>query len=212
MFKKNLEKIYKKYNERASKNEDDVVLNFIDSMGVKDEKTKYFEVGSGTGRFPEIIQKKRPDFSVKCLEINNDLVNMTRGKDLDTVLGSVLNLPFQNEEFDIVHCSHVIEHFGYPDIIQVFDEIFRVTKNKGCVIIRSPLMHRGFYFDIDHVRPYPPESILNYYNNPQQQAVGKCKIEKIKVWYRREVVSAWFLPEIPRKAIDLLLRILWIYI
>ena len=85
----------------------------------------------------------------------------------------------------IVHCSHLIEHFKYPEVAQVIDELLRVTKIGGICIIRSPLMWEYFYCDLDHVRPYPPEAIISYFNNDQQQRKGQSKIQVLNIWYRK---------------------------
>ena len=95
-------------------------------------------------------------------------------------------MPFSDNSFDIMHCSHVIEHFGYPAITQALDELFRVAKINGYVIIRSPFMHPGFYNDIDHVRPYPPKTIMQYFNHKQQQKTSAQKIKIISEFHRPE--------------------------
>ena len=45
-------------------------------------------------------------------------------------------LPYSNEEFETVYCSHVIEHVS--DINQSLQEIVRVAKNDGIIIIGVP--------------------------------------------------------------------------
>ena len=54
------------------------------------------------------------------------------------------------------------------------------------MIIRSPLVinHR-FYFDIDHVRPYPPEAVLNYFSYEQQQKKSAYMSEELGRYYTR---------------------------
>jgi ubiquinone/menaquinone biosynthesis C-methylase UbiE len=92
---------------------------------------------------------------------------------------------FPDNLFDIVHCSHVIEHIAYPKIMTFLDELIRITKPGGHIIIRSPLMSPGFLLNIDHIRPYPPKAILDYYSNPQQQVVGEYSITPVKIHLRR---------------------------
>lgn len=137
------------------------------------------------GRFPIKIKKEFSNINIECVEINSDLANKTSLAGIHTSISNVLLLPYENESFDIVHCSHVIEHFKYPEITQVLEQLLRITKDNGYIIIRSPLWHKDFYLDIDHVRPYPPETILNYFKNEQQQKVGVGNLKMIKCWYRR---------------------------
>lgn len=185
------------------------VLEFLKNQPAK-ESLRYLEVGAGLGRFPNLL-KNDPSFSsldITCLEINPDLCDNLKKQNLKTIQGSVTDLPFPANSFDVVHCAHVIEHFGYPDITNVLDELMRVTKTHGHIIIRSPLMHGGFYNDIDHVRPYPPKCILQYFDNQQQQKQGQQRIKLIRVWWRKDAYGIPFeLPGI--NALNLLLKMLW---
>jgi SAM-dependent methyltransferase len=78
--------------------------------------------------------------------------------------GNVLTLPFKDNAFDGVHCAHLIEHL-YPDqVIKCLKELDRVLVPGGLLIIRSPLLHRLFFEDPSHIRPYPPSGILGLLN------------------------------------------------
>lgn len=184
-FNSFLKKQKQYFVDKTNKNEDKTVLKFLESL-CKSKKFKYLEVGSGRGRFPLKITTMFENIDIECFEINQDLAKITSENGLATSIGDAINLPYKSESFDILHCSHVVEHFKYPEITQLLDQLFRVTKQFGYVIIRSPLLHPGFYLDIDHVRPYPPETILNYFKNTQQQKVGQANVKMIKCWYRRE--------------------------
>lgn len=50
------------------------------------------------------------------------------------VLADACHLPFQNDSFDLVLSSHVIEHVSYPELM--LHELTRVSK--GRVIVRCP--------------------------------------------------------------------------
>jgi len=47
-------------------------------------------------------------------------------------------LPFKNECFDHVYSSHLIEHFGHREVINVLVEWVRVLKRNGIIEIRCP--------------------------------------------------------------------------
>ena len=144
------------------------------------------DVGSGLCNFPIYIRNQCDNSKISCLDINQDLVDLAGNLGFAALRAKITKLPYENESFDVTHCSHVIEHLVYPDIISAIDELIRVTKNNGLLIIRSPLWanHR-FYNDIDHIRPYPPESIINYIKNRQQQSVSRQEIVEVRRWYTR---------------------------
>jgi ubiquinone/menaquinone biosynthesis C-methylase UbiE len=174
-----------KFINECNNHEDKPVISFLNTLK-SDINIKYLEVGSGLGRFPLKIRELFKNINIECLEINSDLAMITNNLGLKTVVSDVIFLPYQSKSFDIIHCSHVIEHFKYPEIIQVLEQLYEITKLGGYIIFRSPLMHSDFYLDIDHVRPYPPETILNYFKNSQQQKVGDGNLEVILCWYRRQ--------------------------
>lgn len=164
-------------------NEDRPVVDFFNSLE-SSLSYNYIEIGSGLCRFPKKIKNIFHNFNISCLEINEESVSIAKENGFKTIIGNVLCNNMESETYDIVHCSHIIEHFKYPDVIKFIDEMLRITKCGGYLIIRSPLMWEHFYDDIDHIRPYPPEAILNYLYNPQQQSVGHNKVQVEKIWYR----------------------------
>ena len=193
------------YIEKTTEREDAPVLNFLKSLD-KGKNYKYLEVGAGTGRFPLLAKSSFKNLEIECLEINQKLSGKLVGNGLKTTSGSVLNMPFQNDGFDIVHCSHLIEHFGYPDITKVLDELFRVVKAGGYVIIRTPLMHPNFYADIDHIRPYPLRTLIQYTNTEEQQRSPNFKAKLLSFWNRH------WAPEFRNlRRVNKILQILWMY-
>ena len=52
------------------------------------------------------------------------------------VKADICNLPFKNEEFDVVFCNHVLEHI--PDDTKAMEELYRVLKNNGLGIFQIP--------------------------------------------------------------------------
>ncbi len=180
-----IKQIQAKYYTRTTVEEDRPVLDFIKKLSPNNHYN-YLEVGAGLGRFVKLVKNNYKNLDIDCLEINEQLHQDLIAAEFKSSLGSICKMPFQNNSFDIVHCSHIIEHLGYPEITQALDELFRVVKTNGYVIIRSPFMHPGFYNDIDHIRPYPPKTILQYFGNRQQQKTAKEQIKLIKEFHRPE--------------------------
>lgn len=169
-------------------NEDSPIIDFLERLDHQ-KKYTFLEVGSGLCRFVKNLHKRFPNITITCVEINSDLAKIAENEGCKVYNTSFLENNIETGSFDIVHCSHMIEHFGYPDIRHVLDELLRITKPDGFLILRSPLMWEHFYDDLDHVRPYPPDSILNYLYNPQQQNVGKNEINIVQTWYRTRPIE-----------------------
>lgn len=169
-------------NSEKSANEDVPVIDFINSLNSA-ERIKWLEVGSGECRFVKKIMQLYPKIDITCIEISPSLAKIAKDLGVRVINKNVLDVT-DIEEYDIVHCSHVIEHFGYPHVVQFLDFLVNSTKTDGHLIIRSPLMWKNFYWDMDHIRPYRPESILDYFRYNQQQKAGNAKVEEVLRWYR----------------------------
>ena len=85
------------------------------------------EVGCGKGRKLRLI---RNNFDVKVLkgiDLSPVGVEVAKKHNLDVVVGSADNLPFSNNEFDIIITHHSLEQMKYI-IEDVVKELYRVTK------------------------------------------------------------------------------------
>jgi hypothetical protein len=71
-----------------------------------------------------------------------------------------LVLPYRDNEFDVVTCSHVVEHIKYPS--KVVEELVRVSND--LVIVSAPLG-----------KSHWSESHINYWNDPAEIARGLLK-------------------------------------
>lgn len=183
-MKKRILKLLNKVNEKSNFYEFNKILDCL-SVEIKEKnELSFVDIGSGLCEFVNFLNKKNMNIKIQCLDINDDLVDLAKSYGYEAKGGKITCLPFADDLFDITHCSHVIEHLGYPDVIKAIDELVRVTKPNGLIILRTPLWanHR-FYNDIDHVRPYPPNAILNYFINNQQQKISKVKIFEVQRWY-----------------------------
>ncbi|PKP11871.1 MAG: hypothetical protein CVU08_11985 [Bacteroidetes bacterium HGW-Bacteroidetes-3] len=116
------------------------------------------DIGSGNGDFAEF--HKRNDFFM--FDGNIQTVDYLKTKYRNVYHGILPVLPFKNETFDIIHCSHVVEHLEPVQLYNSIKEMDRCLKKDGYLIISAPLLWEGFYDDMSHVKPYPPNVFKNY--------------------------------------------------
>ena len=125
------------------------------------------DAGSGKGEFFEACESTSEEDALFGLDFSM-LACSYAGRKIPYVKfvqGNALHLPFGDEAFDFVQCSHLIEHFLPQDAYNLVLELARLVKVNGHLIIRSPTMYGGqqfggFYDDFTHIRPYPPSSII----------------------------------------------------
>jgi len=101
------------------------------------KSNKILDIGCGTGSFLFRIQDKK-----KCVGIDLEEIALRIAKKYcptSTFLkGSVLKLPFKNDEFDVVTLWEVIEHIPKGTEMKAFSEIFRVLKKNGLLVLSTP--------------------------------------------------------------------------
>ena len=91
--------------------------------------------------------------------------------------------PFPDHAFDVVHASHVLEHLR--DLLPVMDEIHRVLKPAGTLVVRVPYYrHETAFRDPTHYRFFTEQSFdyfapdgetrygLNYYSAGRYRVVS----------------------------------------
>lgn len=95
--------------------------------------TRILDVGCGHGDFLKPVYDKTPytygiDPDKEALDKNKLIKNK--------VVGTVEEIPFENNFFDLVVSEWVLEHL--PDPVKAFHEIYRVLKPGGKVVFLTP--------------------------------------------------------------------------
>lgn len=67
---------------------------------------------------------------------NLDYITSDLESPIADVKADICNLPFKDNEFDVVFCNHVLEHI--PDDTKAMQELFRVLKKGGFGIFQIP--------------------------------------------------------------------------
>lgn len=67
---------------------------------------------------------------------NLDYTTTDLSSPLADVKADICNLPFYDNEFDVIFCNHVLEHI--PDDTKAMQELFRVLKPGGWAVLQIP--------------------------------------------------------------------------
>ena len=96
------------------------------------------DVGCGTGPMIELLTSEYPDRYYTGLDLTPKMIEMANAKNLKNaafLVGDSENLPFKNEEFDVVICANSFHH--YPNPQKFFDGVARVLAPGGKFILRD---------------------------------------------------------------------------
>jgi|TARA_B110000259_G_scaffold178988_1_gene217941 SAM-dependent methyltransferase len=171
---------------------------------LKEKKNiKILDVGCGNGENLELI-KSWGYLNIYGTDIAPQMVEECKLKNLNVVLDTDL----ASNNFDLILFSHVIEHIDYPDIIDFFEHFFSKIKKNGKVIIITPCLYNGFYNDIDHIKPYYPNGLLNCFSEKKMSRsyFSKFNLQLLDIYFRKEVIAAFdirsgYINKLPNKLI-----------
>ncbi len=125
----------------ASKRSVETMAGMIHDL---DKEKKILDIGAGYGGAARFLVSHYP-CEVVCLnlsEVENDRnkkKNVSLGLDqrISVIAGNFENLPFENEQFDVVWCEDAILHSDQKR--KVFEEVHRVLKPGGQFIFSDPM-------------------------------------------------------------------------
>lgn len=111
--------------------------------------------------------------------------------------------PFKQEEFDLVYCSHILEHVD--NLFKTLDEISRILKKGGLLHIRVPHFSNGNgYNDLTHKRFFGWFTFLQmkegYYN---KKFAFKIVNQKFNFLEKNHILAnklfGWFFNILPKQ-------------
>lgn len=111
------------------------VLEIFQSSFRSDQQGENLDIGSGTGALVSLIKSYSPGFNPTCVDYTDELLQDKTIK-VDVVDLNLQKLPYQDNRFDFVSCTEVVEHLeNYRLVIR---EAYRVTKKNGLVVFTTP--------------------------------------------------------------------------
>lgn len=110
------------------------------------------DVGCGRGYFLHRVREARPEIELSGC----DVVDKLAYDGISLFEGSAEQLPFPDKSFDVVTCSHTLEHILRPS--RAVSELKRVAKNVLFVVV--PCQRYYFYTLDEHVNFYPEPELL----------------------------------------------------
>jgi len=157
-----------------------IVIEFLNNMDLYGKKI--LEIGCGYGSLSIYVAKR--GMKVTGIDISSEAIKISKRNALlnrQKVIFKQANgekLPFKDKVFDVVVCCETLEHI--PNHKKAIDEIIRVTKDSGKIIITIPnsLNPRGFYLRVKSKQPV--ENFFNYWTIPTELKKRNIKLIKKK--------------------------------
>ncbi len=142
-----------------------IILNHLSKITEKGKKYKVLNIGVATGRTSQLLEEFG---KVKSVEFDEVCFNFTKNNvpDIDIIRGSILELPFEDESYDIVCAFDVIEHV--EDDALAVKEMKRVCSKNGIVYVSVPAFNFlwSAHDDVNmHERRYTKKMLYNLFED-----------------------------------------------
>lgn len=123
------------------------------------------DLGCGRGEWLELLRDH--GMHARGVDLNRVFVEMCTGRGLDVAHGDVIEelSALGDGSIGAVTSMHLVEHLPFETVIQLLDEIRRVLRPGGIVLLETPNPENlsvgsfTFYMDPTHRNPLPPEAL-----------------------------------------------------
>lgn len=166
-------------------------------------EAKVLDIGCAWGSFYDNWGFKNIEYH--GVDYNNIMVKYCKNKkDLDCVCVDISKekLPYWDNTFDFVYCSHVLEHLLTNEQIFLFSEISRVLNERGVCVLFTPTPYTWYFRDDPtHQRPSTHGSLMHLSKDFWLEVV-ECKYSNTRFFpqniqtYLRLPPLRWFLWEV----------------
>lgn len=140
---------------------DTYVKNRLD----RDMPGAILDLGCGRGEWLDILREN--GYQALGIDLNRESLNECHKKKLDVIcrdaVSYIKSLP--DNSVRLVTSFQLIEHLEMPQLLSLFQELGRVVKKGGVIIMETPnpcnlqVGAAAFYLDPTHVRPLHPEFV-----------------------------------------------------
>jgi SAM-dependent methyltransferase len=143
-------------------------------------RPRVVEIGAGSAGALRAFLLRRPDARAVAMELSPTSLRTAKeggARALQVVAGNALQLPFLNQSVDAVVAFEVIEHL--PDVAQALDELLRIVRRSGHIIIGLP----------NHASLWTP--VEDALRRRDRRAFGIERGRGAWRWWRRNAGLAW---------------------
>ncbi|NVM38586.1 MAG: class I SAM-dependent methyltransferase [Candidatus Lokiarchaeota archaeon] len=113
----------------------------LSQLNVFNLKNSFVDVGCGSGNLIVQVAKKYPNLDLIGVDLSSEILELAKKKAVENnvnekivfKIGSVENLPFPDKSVEFIITTLSLHHWEDPK--QAFEEIFRVLKDGGVLLI-----------------------------------------------------------------------------
>lgn len=164
----------------------ETILSYVELTKPK----SILDVGCGEGLVMKKIREKYDDINITGLDISKENLDVSKilNPDAKLVLGDIYSLPFENDSFDLVVCTEVLEHLKEPNT--ALKEVRRVSNlNLVISVPNEPFFRIGNILKFSYLKELgnTPGHLQNWNKNEFENLIKNHFSEisinsKLRVW------------------------------
>jgi len=150
------------------------------------KESRVLDVGCGMGK--KLVYMTNLGFNnIVGVDINPQNVAYVRSKGQMAYVPDELEKVYNQNDFDLVIFSHVVEHFQYSDLKCFIEKYLYYIKEGALIYISTPTLYSDFYDDFDHVKPYSHLAFLAMFSDQHKQIQyqSDCNLELLNIYFRK---------------------------
>lgn len=141
----------------------------------KSDIQSVLDVGCGKGYLLGLLKQEYPAINLHGV----DFVDRSLGEGILFTKAEATRLPFPDQHFDLVVCTHTIEHIYKAQ--ELLRELKRVARKK--LILITP-KQRYFYYTLDeHIQFFPQKELLTSLVNMENYECSKIEGDWVYIGY-----------------------------
>jgi len=178
------------YQERTTRSKKHIIKFIIFLKGNIEKNIKWLDIGCGSGHLVrDAIEEGIDAYGV---DVSKYAVENAVVKDRVSY-GSMEEIPFGNEFFNVISAIDVIEHVNPENVEEALSETFRVLKPHGLLILTTPNpYHVGdWVHDLTHVCVRPPK----FWKGVLEKVGFEVRLAYVPVFLKYCVGVTVFLPD-----------------
>jgi SAM-dependent methyltransferase len=171
-------------------------LAMMGEVGAGTAEAPVIDIGCGRGEWLEALRDN--GFIGRGIDMNRVFVDACRRLGLEVIQGDAIDSlrAMHDGSVGAVTAIHVVEHLPFEHVITLLDEVRRVLRPGGLILLETPnpenlsVAHHLFYLDPTHRNPLPPEALRWIV---EARGFQGCRIERLTV--ARELHAPPLLPD-----------------
>jgi SAM-dependent methyltransferase len=121
-----------------------LVSRHVRDLPNPNRRAKLLDIGCGNGQF--LLDMRSLGWDVQGQEVDSEAAALGTGAGLPIFLGPIEEAPFENDSFDVITLSHLIEHVYDP--IALVEHCYSLLRPRGVLWVATPNLcadgHRTF--------------------------------------------------------------------